>query len=168
MNKGAKGISCTHLVKNNVFPLVLGDYLIVGNKCKRSDKFTFYGPCHVTSAKEGYHLGFHACKPCHRSKGGTPWRIRGQHVDILWIEGPAATQTASKSSGHLEPTQGPTGQPPRESTGRGMPTRGRLTPQVGWTDLVSAHPILSHGASWLITHSIPGMFAAIPHQCSGL
>jgi hypothetical protein len=29
MNKGEKGISCTHLVKNNV-PLVLGDYLIAG------------------------------------------------------------------------------------------------------------------------------------------
>jgi hypothetical protein len=30
MNKGEKGISYTHLVKNNVVPLVLGDYVIVG------------------------------------------------------------------------------------------------------------------------------------------
>jgi hypothetical protein len=32
MNKGAKGISCTHLCKNNVVPLVLGDYLIAGKE----------------------------------------------------------------------------------------------------------------------------------------
>jgi hypothetical protein len=30
MNKGPKDISCTHLVNNNVVPLVLGDYLIAG------------------------------------------------------------------------------------------------------------------------------------------
>jgi hypothetical protein len=30
MNKGAKGIFYTHLVKNNVVPLALGDYVIVG------------------------------------------------------------------------------------------------------------------------------------------
>jgi hypothetical protein len=30
MNKGAKCISYTHLVKNNVVPLVLGDYVIAG------------------------------------------------------------------------------------------------------------------------------------------
>jgi hypothetical protein len=30
MNKGAKGISYTHLVKNSVAPLVLGDYVIAG------------------------------------------------------------------------------------------------------------------------------------------
>jgi hypothetical protein len=30
MNKGAKGISCTHLGKSNVVSLLLGDYLIAG------------------------------------------------------------------------------------------------------------------------------------------
>jgi hypothetical protein len=30
INKGAKGISYTHLVKNNVVPLVLGVFVIVG------------------------------------------------------------------------------------------------------------------------------------------
>jgi hypothetical protein len=30
MNKGAKDIYYTHLVKNNVVPLVFGDYFIVG------------------------------------------------------------------------------------------------------------------------------------------
>jgi hypothetical protein len=30
INKGAKGISYTHLVKNNVVPLVLGAFVIAG------------------------------------------------------------------------------------------------------------------------------------------
>jgi hypothetical protein len=30
MNKGAKDISYKHLVKNNVVPLVLGDFVIAG------------------------------------------------------------------------------------------------------------------------------------------
>jgi hypothetical protein len=30
MKKGGKDISCTHLVKNNVVPLVVGDYVIAG------------------------------------------------------------------------------------------------------------------------------------------
>jgi hypothetical protein len=30
MNKGEKGISYMHLVKNNVVPLVLGDFVIAG------------------------------------------------------------------------------------------------------------------------------------------
>jgi hypothetical protein len=30
INKGEKGISYTHLIKNNVVPLVLGDFVIVG------------------------------------------------------------------------------------------------------------------------------------------
>jgi hypothetical protein len=39
---------------------------------------------------------------------------------------------------------------------------------VDWTDLVSAHSGLPHGASWLVPHSTPGVFAAIPRWCSGL
>jgi hypothetical protein len=30
MNKGAKAISCMHLVKNNVVALILRDYLMAG------------------------------------------------------------------------------------------------------------------------------------------
>jgi hypothetical protein len=63
---------------------------------------------HATSPqpRKACHLGSHACKPCHQSKGGKPWRIRGWHVDVTWIEGPTGTQTASKPSGHREPTWG--------------------------------------------------------------
>jgi hypothetical protein len=67
-------------------------------------------------------------------------------VDVTWIQGLTGTQTTSKPSEHHGPTLGPTGQPPHESTGRGGPTRGRPTPQVGQTDLVSAHPSLPRGA----------------------
>jgi hypothetical protein len=108
MNKGAKDISCTYLVKNNVVPSV--------KEVTNSPSMV-----HATSPqpRRGCHLGFHACKPCHQSKGGTSRRIRGRHVDVTWIEGPTGTKTASKSSGHQELTWGPTGQPPGESTPRG-------------------------------------------------
>jgi hypothetical protein len=126
MNKGAKGISYTHLFQNNVVPLVLGDFVIA---CKISIKEVTSSPSmvHVTSPqpRKGCHLGSHACKPCHQTKRGKPRRIRGRHADITWTEGPTGTQTASKPSGHQEPTWGPTGQPPHKSTCQGGPTRGR-------------------------------------------
>jgi hypothetical protein len=66
MNKGAKVISYTHLVKNNVVPLVLEEFLIAG---KISIKEVTNSPSmfHVTSPqpRKGCHLVSHACKPCH-------------------------------------------------------------------------------------------------------
>jgi hypothetical protein len=50
-------------------------------------------------------------------------------VYVTLIEGPTGTQTASKSKGHREPTQGPTEQPPEKaqaevgSQGVGRPHR---------------------------------------------
>jgi hypothetical protein len=149
MDIEGKGIFCTYLVKNNVVPLVLRDYLsLQENERKRSDKLTFY-MVHAISPqpRRGCHLGFHACKPCHQSKRGTPRRSRGQHVEVTWIEGPIGTQTASKPHGQLEPTWGPTWQSPRESTTRVGSTGGRTTPRIGRTDLESVDHGLPRGAS---------------------
>jgi hypothetical protein len=62
------------------------------NKRKRTDKLTFYGPCHITSAKEGLPPRILSMQACLQSKGGKP-RWRGRHVDITWIKGQRAPKS---------------------------------------------------------------------------
>jgi hypothetical protein len=145
-----------HLVKNNVVLLVLGALVIAGKiSIKEVTTHLLWSmPRHLSQGGATTRiLCMQAMSPI---QGKQPRRIRGRHVDVTWIEGPTGRQTASKPSGHRGPTLGPTAQPPRESTGRSGPTMGRPTPQVGRTDLVSAHPSLPRGVSWLAPCPLPG------------
>jgi hypothetical protein len=65
MNKGAKGISYMHLVKNNVVPLVLGDLVIAGKISIKevTTNLLWSMPHHL--GQGGAALGSYACKPCH-------------------------------------------------------------------------------------------------------
>jgi hypothetical protein len=89
-------------------------------------------------------------------------------MDITRIEGPMGRQTTSKPGGHWGPTEGPTRQPSRRSTGRGGPTRGWLTPQVNRADLVLAHLSLPRGASWSAPDPFPRCSRHSPEAVLGL
>jgi hypothetical protein len=82
--------------------------------------------CHL--AKKGLPPWIPCMQAMSSIQGKRPRRIRGWHVDVTWIEGPTGRQTTSKPGGHRGPTLGPTGQPPRESTCRGGPTKGSVDP----------------------------------------
>jgi hypothetical protein len=77
MNKGAKGISYTQLVKYNVVPLVLGAVVIAGKISIKEVTTHFYGPSHVTSAKEGLPLRIPCMQAMSPIQGKHPQRIRG-------------------------------------------------------------------------------------------
>jgi hypothetical protein len=109
MNKGAKGISYTHLVKNNKVPLVLGDFVIVGKISIKEVKthLLWIKPRHLT--KEGLPPRITCMQAMSLIQGKQPRRLRGRHMDTTRIEGSTGRQTASNSCGHQAPTQGPTG-----------------------------------------------------------
>jgi hypothetical protein len=97
MNKGAKCISYTHLVKNNVVHLSLEIMWLQVNKHKRSDNLTFYGPWHITSTKEGLPPRI----PCMQAMSPIQWRqtstnqraTRGCHMDWRAHEHPNHLKT---------------------------------------------------------------------------
>jgi hypothetical protein len=168
MNKGAKGISYTHLVKNNVVPLIIRDFVIVGKiSIKRSDQLTFYVPCHINSAKEGLPPRIPCMQAMSPIQGKQNQRIRGRHGDITWIEGPTGRQTASKPSGHRESTWGPTWQTPRESKGvvpQGVDRPHRsVEPTLCWPIL--AFHMVTPGWSW---SPFAGVLVLPPQVVQGL
>jgi hypothetical protein len=108
-----------HLFKNNVVPLVLGVFVIVGKISIKEVTTHLLWSSHITLTKEGLPPRI----PCMQAKspiqGKQPWWIGGWHMDIPRIEGSTRRQAASKPSEHQGPTLGTTGQTPRESTCRG-------------------------------------------------
>jgi hypothetical protein len=86
---------------------------------------------------------------CHQTIEEDPTNQELSHKRHIDPMAHLSVQTASNPRGHPKPPWGPTWKPAEENTPPLGPTRGRLTPQVGRTDLVAASERPPRGAPWL-------------------
>jgi hypothetical protein len=91
MNKGAKGISYTHLVKNNVVPLVIGAF-VIARKISIKEVTThplWSMPHQLSQGGAATEDPMHASH-CHQSKGSNPDESKADTWMSQGLKGPWA------------------------------------------------------------------------------